>query len=203
MALLSLPLFPSPTLPNLYHTPKDHHGCQSHSDQAGGCTQCNPLFGERPSQTYIRWAFPYPPPKKTYGGGETLPYPNLWPLPIPYLGEALDRLPIPLWGSRGAIAIPNLREAVEPRTPNNRHQRYLWIDLKLNSFFSFIRPFRPNGYTTYGSLVIHIYTHWGTDPQPKGSRQTEPDLQRHPYTMKLKNKFSFGPSQDRPLLLSY
>jgi len=26
----------------------------------------------------------------------------------------------------------------------------------------------------------------------------EPDLHRHPYTMKLKNKFSFGPPQDRP-----
>ena len=26
------------------------------------------------------------------------------------------------------------------------------------------------------------------------------DLLRHPYTMKLKNKFSFGPPQDRPLL---
>jgi len=30
----------------------------------------------------------------------------------------------------------------------------------------------------------------------------ESDLHRHPYTMKLKNKFSFGPPQDRPLLLS-
>ena len=28
------------------------------------------------------------------------------------------------------------------------------------------------------------------------------DLHRHPYTMKLKNKFSFGPPQDRPLILS-
>ena len=38
----------------------------------------------------------------------------------------------------------------------------------------------------------------GTDPHTGvGS-----DLQRHPYTMKLKNKFSFGPPQDRPLLLS-
>jgi len=27
------------------------------------------------------------------------------------------------------------------------------------------------------------------------------DIHRHPYTMKLKNKFSFGPPQDRPLLL--
>ena len=26
----------------------------------------------------------------------------------------------------------------------------------------------------------------------------EPDLHRQPYTMKLKNKFSFGPPQDRP-----
>ena len=26
-------------------------------------------------------------------------------------------------------------------------------------------------------------------------------LHPHPYTMKLKNKFSFGPPQDRPLLL--
>jgi len=26
------------------------------------------------------------------------------------------------------------------------------------------------------------------------------DLHSHPYTMKLKNKFSFGPPQDRPLL---
>ena len=57
-------------------------------------------------------------------------------------------------------------------------------------------------YTTYGSRVIHIiYTGEGTDPQPRGSRPTEPDLQRHPYTMKLKNEFSFGPSQDRSLLL--
>jgi len=32
MALLSLPLLPSPTLPNLYHTPTDHHGCQSPCD---------------------------------------------------------------------------------------------------------------------------------------------------------------------------
>ena len=29
----------------------------------------------------------------------------------------------------------------------------------------------------------------------------ESDLHRHPYTMKIKNKFSFGPPQDRPLLL--
>jgi len=30
----------------------------------------------------------------------------------------------------------------------------------------------------------------------------ESDLHRHLYTMKLKNKFSFGPPLDRPLLLS-
>ena len=29
------------------------------------------------------------------------------------------------------------------------------------------------------------------------------DLHNHPYTMKLKNKFSFGPPQDRPLLWAY
>jgi len=27
------------------------------------------------------------------------------------------------------------------------------------------------------------------------------DLHRHPYTIKIKNKYSFGPPQDRPLLL--
>jgi len=37
----------------------------------------------------------------------------------------------------------------------------------------------------------------GTDPQHRG----ESELHRHPYTMMLKNKFSFGPPQDRPLLL--
>ena len=37
----------------------------------------------------------------------------------------------------------------------------------------------------------------GTDPQ----HRVDPDLHRHTYTMKLKNKFSFCPSQDRPLLL--
>jgi len=30
----------------------------------------------------------------------------------------------------------------------------------------------------------------------------ESDLHRHPYTMKLNKKFSFGPPQDGPLLLS-
>jgi len=30
----------------------------------------------------------------------------------------------------------------------------------------------------------------------------ESDLHHHPYTMKLKNMFSFCPPQDRPLLLS-
>jgi len=29
----------------------------------------------------------------------------------------------------------------------------------------------------------------------------ESDLRRHPYTMKLKNKISFGAAQERPLLL--
>jgi len=29
----------------------------------------------------------------------------------------------------------------------------------------------------------------------------ESDLHRHTYTMKIKNKFSFGPPQDRPLHL--
>ena len=38
-------------------------------------------------------ASPYPPPKNTYGGGRTLPYPNLCP--------SADPLP---WGSSGAIA---------------------------------------------------------------------------------------------------
>ena len=114
-------------------------------------------------------------------------------MPTPYLGEAVEPLPN-----------PNIREAVEPLPiPNNSHQRHLsWGRTYLNSFFSFIPPFKPNGYITYGSRVIHItYTAEGTDPLPRGSRRTEPDLQRHPYTMKLKNKFSFGPSQDTPLLL--
>jgi len=38
----------------------------------------------------------------------------------------------------------------------------------------------------------------GTEPHTG----VESELHRHPYTMKLKNKFSFGPPQDRPLLLS-
>jgi len=41
--------------------------------------------------------------------------------------------------------------------------------------------------STLGELIPHT----GVDS----------DLHRHPYTMKLKNKFSFGPPQDRPLLL--
>jgi len=36
----------------------------------------------------------------------------------------------------------------------------------------------------------------GTDPP----HRSYSDLHCHPYTMKLKNKFSFGPPQDRPLL---
>ena len=47
---------------------------------------------------------------------------------------------------------------------------------------------------TYGPTATHP-PHWG-------STRTEPDLQRHPYAMKLKKEFSFGPSQDRPLLLT-
>jgi len=38
------------------------------------------------------------------------------------------------------------------------------------------------------------------DPIPHTG--VESDLHRYPYTMKLKNKFSFVPPQDRPLLLS-
>ena len=54
-----------------------------------------------------------PPPKNTYGGGRTLPYPNLW--------ASVDPLP---WGGCGAIAHPQPRgnhgaiplfgDAVEP-----------------------------------------------------------------------------------------
>ena len=80
----------------------------------GNARSANPLFGERPSQKYIRWAFPYPRPKYIRRG-RNLPYPNLWasaePLPWgssgvianPLFGEAVEPLPI-----------PNLREAVEP-----------------------------------------------------------------------------------------
>ena len=115
-----------------------------------------PSFWGEALPTYIRWASPYPPPKNTYGGGRTLPYPNLWP--------SADPLP---WGSCGAIAHPQHWERrvatdtqpmarVQPII-NNRHQRHLfWGRPNLNSFFSFIRPFRPNRYTTYGSRVIHI-----------------------------------------------
>jgi len=55
-----------------------------------GCMQCNPLFGERPSQKYIRWAFPYPPAQNTYGGGAPFPIATYGHLPIPYLGEAVE-----------------------------------------------------------------------------------------------------------------
>jgi len=37
--------------------------------------------------------------------------------------------------------------------------------------------------------------------EPIPHKGVETVLHRHPYTMKLKNKFSFGPSQDSPLLL--
>jgi len=33
------------------------------------------------------------------------------------------------------------------------------------------------------------------------TQDLDSDLFRHPYIMKLKNKFSFGTPQDRPLLL--
>ena len=56
-----------------------------------------------------------PPPKNTYGGGRTLPYPNLWPNadPLPWGSSGAIAHPQP-WGRSGAIAHPNLREAVEP-----------------------------------------------------------------------------------------
>ena len=38
--------------------------------------------------------------------------------------------------------------------------------------------------------------------EPIPHKWVESDFHRHPYTMKLKNKFSFVPPQDRPLLPS-
>ena len=38
--------------------------------------------------------------------------------------------------------------------------------------------------------------------EPIPDTGVESDLHLHPYTMKLKNKFIFGPPHDRPLLLS-
>jgi len=37
--------------------------------------------------------------------------------------------------------------------------------------------------------------------EPIPNTGVESELHRHPYTMKPKNKFGFGPPQDRPLLL--
>ena len=46
-------------------------------------------------------------------------------------------------------------------------------------------------------MALESYTS-STLGEPIPHTGVEPDLHRHPYTMKLKNKFSFGPPQDRP-----
>ena len=73
--------------------------------------------GEASAQKYIRRrAFPIPTPAQKYiRRGRTLPYPNLWAsaVPLPWGSSEAIAHP-PLWGSRGVIAILNLREAVEP-----------------------------------------------------------------------------------------
>jgi len=48
-----------------------------------------------------------PPAQNTYGGGRTLPYPNLWPSADPLPGGSSGAIAHPpRWGSRGAIAHP-------------------------------------------------------------------------------------------------
>jgi len=110
MALPSLPLLPSPPPAK----PISHVNKPTWLPVAlrlgRGCTQCNPLFGERPSQTYIRWAFPYPPPKNTYGGAHSslsqpmgiCRSPTLWKqwshCPSPTYGKQWSHSPSPTTG---------------------------------------------------------------------------------------------------------
>jgi len=67
--------------------------------------------------------FSIPPPKNTYGGGRTLPYPNLNPPadPLPRGSSVAIAIPNPREAVE-PLPFPNLREAVEPLPiPNNRH----------------------------------------------------------------------------------
>jgi len=123
---IPLPLHPSPTLAKtISHANKPTWLPVAQRLARGMNAVQHSFWGE--ALPNIRWASPYPPHRNTYGGGRNLPYPNLCP--------PADPLP---WGSSGAIAIPNPREAVEPLPitnlreaeepmpiPNNRHQRHL------------------------------------------------------------------------------
>ena len=58
-----------------------------HAVQASFCGEALP--------TYIRWAFPYRPPKNTQGGGPPFPITTYGHLPVPYLGDAVKSLSSP------------------------------------------------------------------------------------------------------------
>jgi len=95
MVLLFLPLLPSPTLANIYHTPNKPTWLPVALRLGLGMHAVQPSFWERPSQKYIRWAFPYPCPN-VHMAGRTLPY--------PYLSASADLLPRE---SRGVLVHPN------------------------------------------------------------------------------------------------
>ena len=69
-----------------------------------GMFAVQPSFGERPSQKYIGWAFPYPA-QNIYGGDAPFPIPIYGNLPIPYLGEAVELQPS-FWGE----ALPKIHK---------------------------------------------------------------------------------------------
>ena len=64
----------------------------------------------------------------------------------------------------------------------------------MDNLHIYTKETQPRARDSYTSSTLA-----GTDPHT----WVESNLHRHPYTMKLKNKFRFGPPLDTPLLLMW
>ena len=136
------------------------------------------------------WAHGQPTPEgPNFGGGAILEPPILGPLGVtcPFFQF---RTPEHL-GTTWTTHTPTDTQPIA-RKPTHPP----WGRPKLNSFFSFPIPHTGGNLRVYTKvtqpMVRESYTS-STLGEPIPHTGVEPDLQRYPYTMKLKNKFSFGP----------
>jgi len=105
-----VPLLPSPTLANIYHTPNKPTWLPVALRLGRGCTQCNPLFGRGPPKNTYRGPF-HTPAQANIQRGAPFPIPTYRHLLILYLGEVVEPLPIL---NLGVTSIPNLWLANPP-----------------------------------------------------------------------------------------